>query len=185
MPDSLPEIQKLNYVIPAEIKNRIPFVYQSIEVGIPDRQACAMAGIEWVHFNWLYQNMPEITMAVDAAKGRLVQEKLRIIANASLPKRLRATKEFFNAKGEMTGHMINDFDSDGDWRAAQFVLERTQRNDFAPSINSNITHKHSTDISGMISAAVAQLVEGGATIIEGEIIEDGEEGPEEEQENIR
>lgn len=181
MNDNLPELQpNLAYTMPAELSNRLPIIYQSIESGIPPKLACAMARVPWEHFTWLTKNMPEVRMDVEAAQAKLAQKHLDIIAAAAIPKTKRSMKQFRDKNGADSGSMETTWDDAGDWKASQFVLERILKEDFAPSSTTNVNVNTSVDVTGMIQSTVSQLVESGATIVEAEFKEIDVEESEEE-----
>lgn len=119
-------------------------------------------------------------MDVEAAQAKLAQKHLKIISDAAIPKSKRSKKTFYNKDGQPNGSMTTEWDSDGDWKASQFVLERIMREDFAPSSTTNVNVNHSIDVTGMIQSTVSQLVESGATIVNAEFKEVDVEESEEE-----
>lgn len=158
-------IQLEGYETPQTIRDKLPLIYDGVKAGVPLRGACAMAGVSYEDFRLVVENVQSVRDGVSAAHAELTRRHLENIAMRSAPKDLKLRRTVSNKDGEIIVDIYQDMHIPADWRASAWILERTSRDDFAPTITTNVNVNGNLDITAMMRGAIAQLTQQGATIV--------------------
>lgn len=153
------------YIVPQEVRTKLPVIYDAIGVGVPMRGACAMAGVPYDDFRWIIENVPEIRVEISKAHAELTRRHLENIAFRAAPKTVQLRRLMKGKNGEIFADITQDSYIPADWRASAWILERTSRDEFAPTVTTNVNVNGNLDITGMMRTAIARVTEKGATIV--------------------